>query len=381
MLERLKKIFGLEAAPPPQPPAPVSAPVPVKPPPSPPQPKTIWRLIDDNKPERVAEAIAANPALLNETKKFTISKDDLTLTPVQYAAHMGRKKVIAVLHKAGADIDSAGDKGFTPLHLAARFRNGADALEYLLAESKTSVDARTDAGVTPLIEAARQGNRSSVRALLARNANMEITAPHAMPAIVAAAAAGHTDLVEELLKAGAAIDAKNNAGRTALWYAAYNNQPRLATSLLAQGADTGIADAHGTTLLMGAARNGNIDLAKDLLEAGQDINRRDGNGCTALHYTCFAEAGLRVKQVAEFLISKGAYIDTVDKQGDTPLDRAQRIKSVWQAAMTDLFQTKMADPASARDPSYLAPFTEGSEQRVTTMKALKFRPPANEPTF
>lgn len=337
--------------------------------------------MEDKKVEPVAEMIAANPALLSETKQFKIGKEEVALTPVLYAAHTGRRLILVKLHEAGADIDRAGDKGLTPLHMAARCRNGTATLNYILSLSAANLNATTHAGVTPLIEAARQGSRDSVTALLSRGANMEISGKFAMPAIVAAAAAGHGDIVEQLAKAGASVDAPNNGGRTALWYAAYANQPRLADALIARGANIRTADAHGVTLLMGAARVGNLALVTQLIEAGLDINQRDSNGCTALHYTCLADAGPRVQEVAKFLVASGAYVDAVDKQGEMPIDRARRLKSTWQQPMTDFFQSKMQDPASARDPAYLAPFTEGSEQKVTTMKALKFRPAANHPKY
>lgn len=370
MLEVLKKTFGLNAAP-------LPAPTPVPPP----KPKTIWQLIDENNHERLAATIAADPSLLADTIQCTIGKEDIRVTPALYAAHKGRKVLLALLHKAGADIDAAGGKGYTPLHLAARSRNGEKALEYILSQSTANIEAKTAAGGTPLVEAARQGRLGSVQALLARGAKADAAAEQAMPAIVAAAAAGQQDVVRELLKAGASIDAKNGAGRTALWYAVYGRQETLAQELIARRADIGIADAHGTTLLMGAARIGNAALASQLLEAGLDINARDKNGCTALHYTCFADAGLRVRETAEFLIAHGAYIDTVDKQGEMPIDRARRLKSTWQAAMTELFQSKMDDPASARDPAYLAPFTEGAAEKVIAMKALKLRPAVNQPKY
>lgn len=363
MAEKLTDAFGVQAAP------------------AHPKAQGIWKLIENKKWEELAEAVAANPALLSETTQVAVSKDTVTMTPVMYAAHMGRKAGLAALYNAGADLVAAGDKGFTPLHLAARARRGSGAVEFILSKSTDSLDARTDTGVTPLIEAARQGNRDSLQSLLAYGAKIDAPGARAMPAIVAAAAAGNADIVIQLAKAGASIHAANGAGRTALWYAVYCRKDNLAEELIGRGADIRVTDAQGTNLLMGAARTGNSALAKQLIEAGIDINQRDRNGCTALHYSCFADGGLRVKETVELLLAHGAYIDAKDNHGELPLDRARRLKSTWQEPMTELFQSKMDDPASARDPRYLAVFTEGTDHRVKAMKTLQIRPAANQAKY
>jgi ankyrin repeat protein len=368
------KIFGQQAASQPVPAAP-----PAKPATKPPQKKGIWRLIEDNNAVTLGEAIAENPALLQQTKTISYGKaGSITVTPLMYAAYTGKHISLAALHKAGGDIDRKGDQGLTPLHLAARCKYGEKAVEYILSHSTLHIDTQAQSGATPLIEAARQGgSNGNIKALLRHGAKPDGGGgENVMPAIVAAAAAGNAGGVEALLDGGAYIDAKNKVGRTALWYAAFNYQVQLADMLVSRGASLHIADEHGVTPLMGAARLGNPALVKLLIESGLDVNQTDTNGCSALHYTCLAEGGPRCKEVAELLVAAGAYIDMTDRQGEQPIDRARRLKSTWQQPMTDFFQQKLDDPSSPRDPTYLAVFSEGTEQRVTTMKALKFKTPS-----
>lgn len=61
-----------------------------------------------------------------------------------------------------------------------------------------------------------------------------------------------------------------------------------------------------------AARSGDLALLTKMFEAGCSMNGRDDFGMTPLHVAAN-------DRIAEFLISKGAYLDATDGRGFTPL--------------------------------------------------------------
>ena len=65
---------------------------------------------------------------------------------------------------------------------------------------------------------------------------------------------------------------------------------------------------------------GHKEIAKLLLKAGADVNSIDKNGLTPLHSA--AQKGL--KDTVEVLLQAGAYINAKSKSGKTPLDVAEK---------------------------------------------------------
>jgi len=71
--------------------------------------------------------------------------------------------------------------------------------------------------------------------------------------------------------------------------------------------------------LKSAAYTGDIETVRALVESGVPVNGRDDHGVTPLH----AAAGGGHKEVAEFLIARGAKVDAADnKYGQQPLHHA-----------------------------------------------------------
>ena len=93
-------------------------------------------------------------------------------TPLHVAArHNTRPEVVALLIKAGADVDAKGKHGRTPLHRAARSNENPEIVE-LLVKSGLDVDTRNSFGRTPLHYAADNGNPEVLTVLLEAGANV-----------------------------------------------------------------------------------------------------------------------------------------------------------------------------------------------------------------
>ena len=85
---------------------------------------------------------------------------------------------------------------------------------------------------------------------------------------------------------------------------------------LTEGVDVNAKDGVGRTPLHEAATYGDEEVAELLIANDADVSVRDDNGWTALHYASDR------KIIARFLIDKGAKLNAINNDGETPLDRA-----------------------------------------------------------
>ncbi len=126
-----------------------------------------------------------------------------------------------------------------------------------------------------LVAAARNDDVRTVRALLAKRADVNEAAPDGSTALLWAAYNSNVDMARALIAAGARVDAANHYGITPLFQASRAGDAPLIGVLLAAGADPDAAQSDGVTPLMAAARTGHLDAVRLLIEAGADVNAAD----------------------------------------------------------------------------------------------------------
>lgn len=237
------------------------------------------------------------------------------------AAAEGDLEQVKRLIAEGADINSRGEREFTPLHVTGWGKGpGTVAVAEMLIQKGADVNARAKWRETPLTEATSFGHIALAKLLVDKGTDPDAACEQGCtPLHHAVNRQDMPELVELLIANGANIQARDNTGGTPLHWAARFGREKATELLVAKGADVNAKDRSGGTPLMEAAANGHVALAKLLIEKGANVNARDKNDQTALHIAAWR---IRKRDIVDLLIAEGADVNAKDKDGDTPADFA-----------------------------------------------------------
>lgn len=167
--------------------------------------------------------------------------------------------------------------------LSAAYKGNLDELSHML-QAGADPDTRGASGVTPLIACAYRSN-------LTRDTG------------------GHMRCAQALLKAGAKVDVTCDLGYTALFYAARISRSDMCAMLIKNGADIRHRNPHGASILHLAARDTSKDVYAQLIAWGADVNAvanaETASGESVICSVC--RIGDLTK--ARLLIEAGAHLD------------------------------------------------------------------------
>jgi ankyrin repeat protein len=152
----------------------------------------------------------------------------------------------------------------------------------LLVAEGANVNTEGGDGWTPLLTAALEGDAETVRALFGGLVDARTQCNKGWTALMTATVEGHVEVVRALIEHGAQVDARNNKGWTALRFAVSMDETAIAGLLLDAGADANVCDDKGRTALMQAACENLSESLTALLDAGADVRVKDIKGQTAL---------------------------------------------------------------------------------------------------
>lgn len=180
---------------------------------------------------------------------------------------------IAALLRRGFDPNTRDPKGQVGLTIALQLE-ARNAFAALMNARQTQVDARNAQDETPLMMAAIKGNMEAVRALIARDA--DVNKPGWTPLHYAASGTSpqHVRIIALLLENHAYIDAASPNGSTPLMMAAQYGTPEALQLLLDEGADPTLKNQLGLTARDFALRVSRKEAAESIAAA---IRRRQPN--------------------------------------------------------------------------------------------------------
>lgn len=174
-------------------------------------------------------------------------------------------------------------------------------------------------------DAAMRGDKTAVRDLLKKGADVNGAQGDGMSALHWAAERGDAELTDMLVYAGANIAAVTRIGQyTPLHLAAKSGSAPVTKALLKAGADVnGRSTNSGVTALHMAASSGSADVVNVLADAKADVNAKEAEaGQTPLIFA----AGLNRVDAIKALLARGADAGVTTKVIDIPkfnaLDRA-----------------------------------------------------------
>ncbi len=257
------------------------------------------------------------------------AQDKNQATPLHLASYMSKFKTVQVLLDHGAEADAQNADGQTPLHRVSQSFNsryGDSRIERLLLERGVDVNAQDKDQETPLHVASSCGNFSTTLVLLDHGA--EVSAQNAdgqTPLHRVLQGSFHWDsdsVARLLLERGVDVNARDKDQATPLHLATYKSRLRVVQVLLDHGAEADAQNADGQTPLHRVSQGprdhgGDVDpsVARLLLERGVDVNARDKDQETPLHLASYYGH----VDVAEVLFDQGARVSAEDIRGQTPL--------------------------------------------------------------
>lgn len=182
------------------------------------------------------------------------------------AASHGNPEIVHALLQGGADVNAKDNAGYTAILRAIqnKYDEIADAL---LARPSLDLDAQGLSGPTVLMSYVWRGQENTVKQLLERGANPNLSDEDGDTALHGAVQRGNVNILRMLLGAGANPNAKNKLGGTALMWAGVYGHEEAARVLMENGADAALKDEDGMTASAWAAKNKRDDMARLLRDA------------------------------------------------------------------------------------------------------------------
>lgn len=211
----------------------------------------------------------------------------------------------------------------TLFHLAAS-KGNIEGMDLLL-KYGADVESKDAGGKTPIMEAAKNKQANAIRWLVEEhNANIEANSKIGGGVMMWGAIFGDLDTVQALIDMGAPLDQVVPAtGYTALtWAAGHNSNSDVVRILIESGSDIEHRDViESATPLMHAVRTGNLKNVQLLLEAKAEVNTVDKEGRTPLIIGSSFQ-NVEVDKI-QALLDSGADLSIKDKSGNNALDAAK----------------------------------------------------------
>jgi uncharacterized protein len=205
-----------------------------------------------------------------------------------------------------------------PQLIAAVKKGDAGAVRAVLARNPDINQAAVD-GSTALYWAAWNDNVAMADMLIAAGASANTPTRYKVTPLSVACTNGNAVLIEHLLKAGADANGMTEDGQTPLMTCSLTGKTDAMKALLAHGAKVNIKEPYkGQTALMWAASEGNAAAAALLVEFGEDVKARSKGGSTPL---LFAVRNGHI-DAAKILLEHGANVNDIAPDGTSALNMA-----------------------------------------------------------
>ncbi|XP_069813573.1 transient receptor potential cation channel subfamily A member 1 isoform X1 [Dendropsophus ebraccatus] len=339
-------------------------------------PQLIFKLIQEGNACRVRSFILKNPS-------SPMARDDSEATPLHYASKYGHLELMLLIINESCDevLNAVDNKGNTPLHWSVQ-KNQVDSVKVLLSRganpnllnyyrmsplhmaiylhynhivealldcSATNVNLEGDLENTPIMQACYKDNSEALVMLFNHGAKLCKRNKIGCFPIHMTAFAGSLKCMDLILKKGEEfgfsiedhINFTDNEKSSPLHVAVQNGRLEIVKACISYGAKIDLKQViDNATPLHFAATQGATEIVKFMIASytGENniLDLPDGNNETPLHKSCLFDH----VELADYLLSMGANIDSVDNESRTPLLMATSCSS-WK--IVNLLLEKGAD--------------------------------------
>ncbi len=217
-------------------------------------------------------------------------------TPILRSLYTNQDDITRLLYSADADLNLENNYRISPMFLAVEKQKGEFVDLFLTNGAKSGVNSDN------LFRWVAKKNHMGILAMLKGGINPNIKNDKGNTPLIIAASLGDVDAVQNLLAYRSDVNAANNDGNTALIYAARYNHPRIIYELMRSYSmvtpvDVDMQNKQGQTALHWGALRGYEEVVMRLLAANAKRGLKDKNGQTPLDV---AQKNKRAKIVALF---------------------------------------------------------------------------------
>jgi len=227
-----------------------------------------------------------------------------------------------------SDSEDVNDYDFKhPLHSAVK-KGLLSAVEYLLAKSTIDVNQKDSEGLTVLYIATKKNEVGIAKLLISKKANLNILDSHGQSPLFLACSTSPT-IAEKLIEAGASLDFVDSNQETVLHVVCGKGHLEILTLLFDNKVDLTLQTKEGFTafhLIFTKQSNEEaaVQTIKLFFDRGYDVNAVTANeGYTALHL-CVIKGNETLPLVKTLLDYCKAKLNIKDKEGNTPIDLANK---------------------------------------------------------
>ena len=245
-------------------------------------------------------------------------KIDFLTSAIFYAMHSAFEESIFFLKEFMRSLSIKS----TVLHLAVEY-GLVDLASYIINNIQINIEDKDYLGWTPLHWAAWLNRFEILKLLIESKANLEAKDVLNATSFYLAAFNGHIEIVKLLLEFKVDMQVKNLNTNAAIHMASYFEHTNVIGIMLNHGVDINMHTAkRRNTPLHVAAWHGKLKSAQYLLSKGANVNSKQVKGGTPLH-----RAALNGKlDMVKLLLKAGADINCTDQLNRTPLYCAQKNK-------------------------------------------------------
>ncbi|XP_046551542.1 ankyrin-3-like [Haliotis rubra] len=235
-------------------------------------------------------------------------------TPLMVTVYHGYINVCTFLVSMGANVAQVDYGGDNIFHSACRGGH-VGMMKYLLLQYNVDINSRTNSGRTPLMITVYYGYINVCKFLVSIGANVAQVDDDGDNILHFACRGGHVEMVKYvLLQYNVDINSKTNSGRTPLMVTVYTGHKDVFAFLVSKEANVSQVDDYGNTILHFACKGGHVNMVKYVL-LQRSVNSRTNAGTTPMMIAVYYGH----RDVATYLVSKGANVSEVDDYGNNIL--------------------------------------------------------------